>query len=955
MGFYDNHKKAFFQFDRVFNSRYEMDEAVRNGVDEIFVGHFVLVEYSPDGFGALVGYANQEEVFCADIEKTHPYVYTDFSKVSSQNLNANNWDTYFYFSNNKYFAFTSDTEYDNADKNNIYVANHPSAYMVQKNTVVKVITEDLGELVGQFVCVGGVDGEPPEWLSFENLEGTNIENLLNDSYLQNYLKDKRTYGNNFDIRGYDATIWAKVFSEGQGRFILIARMNGEVPGFSLTQDAPSQAPSAPYIGRDSSNRLYSVHVPTHWGFRIKQADGVESGGQTTYPLSDEYIDQKYCTITNNVITGMHTEHIPAEIYFNKNGFVRAVRHYDTMENEILIKPTGQSGKVYYNENGDEITLDTYELSIHLPVIGNIISDFYDKFYGTNRKLDTNWYEGDNDYKETGSPSLNGKQRDLDTVAGLINTVQDRLGQNIITVNGPLNDSNITGLDTDYIYAYTNPSTNVSTYYRIGYGYDYTPITDSNQISYTKVDNLTEAEYAENNYYYKNQGQYIPCVQSYNYYITNNLDAFYMKNITNERYERVNLTNYQAKQFYYKEGNNYIVDTETVPSSYTRPYYTITNANLTSITFSNQYQPGLFYTKVGDRYTLVTEETPDPVKDYYSLTITAINNGARAMLYRPNVFYYYQTDDGRNEPGGKPILDTNSSITEGRYYWQIPMKDTLIYVYDSESNRFVVGYELDVSRKSRVSIFWPGSIDPEDIYAKINDTTYAPLSNLPDNTVEYIWYQITSIERINSFFIPGVYYQQVLVAQNAHNYEIANSFGGSSAVYYTLHNIEPVQYPFYRSHKYYYYNESNNLYEIDESPTMIDNRIYYIGHLLYVYEDSSERWPFGFLWPEHALYVPASVTLANREEKKKAYELVGINNGRSSINGTLLELNNIIDEDNVGTRNNSTFTGSINSAKDILASFNLNLIPGRILYVNDFGQLEVSSIKISDLESLINGD
>jgi hypothetical protein len=48
--------------------------------------------------------------------------------------------------------------------------------------------------------------------------------------------------------------------------------------------------------------------------------------------------------------------------------------------------------------------------------------------------------------------------------------------------------------------------------------------------------------------------------------------------------------------------------------------------------------------------------------------------------------------------------------------------------------------------------------------------------------------------------------------------------------------------------------------------------------LYVIDDVTQRWPYGFEWAEQSIYVPASVTLATREKVKKAYELTGINNG-----------------------------------------------------------------------------
>jgi len=92
-------------------------------------------------------------------------------------------------------------------------------------------------------------------------------------------------------------------------------------------------------------------------------------------------------------------------------------------------------------------------------------------------------------------------------------------------------------------------------------------------------------------------------------------------------------------------------------------------------------------------------------------------------------------------------------------------------------------------------------------------------------------------------------------------------------------------------------------------------------------------------------VPASVTLATRTEVYKAFEINGIDNGESSINGAILNFNNLASFSDIDTRDTSTLTGAINTTNDLLQSVKTNLIPRRILYVNDFGQICVSSITI----------
>ena len=151
--------------------------------------------------------------------------------------------------------------------------------------------------------------------------------------------------------------------------------------------------------------------------------------------------------------------LAADIYFNRDGFneVYDIKASDDIEDEITITPTGISqtlknnvwkNKTYNDENsilyGETLEApDTQELSIHLPSIGNTISKVWDLTYGpgdsnleNRRNTDIQW----NSLKgiRMVKPSLNGNgyTYDIDdstigTIAGVINSVHDLMGQIII--------------------------------------------------------------------------------------------------------------------------------------------------------------------------------------------------------------------------------------------------------------------------------------------------------------------------------------------------------------------------------------------------------------------------------------------------------------------------------------------------------------------------------------------
>jgi len=72
-------------------------------------------------------------------------------------------------------------------------------------------------------------------------------------------------------------------------------------------------------------------------------------------------------------------------------------------------------------------------------------------------------------------------------------------------------------------------------------------------------------------------------------------------------------------------------------------------------------------------------------------------------------------------------------------------------------------------------------------------------------------------------------------------------GSSSTQYIELINVVPVSKPFYEGGKYYWY--TGTIYDIDFNSSMTVGREYFINTSLYVLNDESERWPYGFEWRE----------------------------------------------------------------------------------------------------------
>lgn len=264
------------------------------------------------------------------------------------------------------------------------------------------------------------------------------------NYLTNFAIDVAAYGTS---RGFDSTVWQKVYSEGSEKYVMVAELNSVVPTFDLSADAPTLIPITPHFDNDSTNVYYKLHQQAAWGIRTKAASDVHQGIQilqdgtaTGFPsvyLTDDHViypsDAKtkwrgdfynpttdvkktnYYNVTSgywDTVKDYENSDIPAAIYFNLDGFNPDSVAYsqdildETQErfnqeiansgwinsNIIGLFPTGKSGHLY-NQHGHTVDqapeVDTQEFSVMLPAIGDSLAQMWDMVYGgreTNQQI-----------------------------------------------------------------------------------------------------------------------------------------------------------------------------------------------------------------------------------------------------------------------------------------------------------------------------------------------------------------------------------------------------------------------------------------------------------------------------------------------------------------------------------------------------------------------------------------
>lgn len=298
------------------------------------------------------------------------------------------------------------------------------------------------------------------------------EYVVDPSYSYNYNIDQ-TYCETHIGRGYDCTVWQKIYSNGKLSYAMLAELNSVVPTFAISADAPTETLIAPHFDDGSTNVLYNLHTQPSWGMRIKKADESISESDGLRYMSDA--DDK------------------SAIYYNKKGFDPSIitisDKYGVGDNNlnevsedhwgwkpgqpdvIDVLSTGKSGTLYNqyvkDENGNIMLNnagypmhdldsdmieqpDTKEIVAMLPSFGDTIAEMWNLTYGdekANKEYNKRFSDSyakqgrhrnmtvDWDDNHTGL-RLVTRERDgyhfekdqVQTIAGAINTTHDFIGK-----------------------------------------------------------------------------------------------------------------------------------------------------------------------------------------------------------------------------------------------------------------------------------------------------------------------------------------------------------------------------------------------------------------------------------------------------------------------------------------------------------------------------------------------
>ena len=874
MGFYGNIKntsRTQFSFDKVYASRVEMDNACPN--DGVYAGRYVLVEYEQnfnvDNFP--IGYL-KDGVLYAGIPTTANGTTLPYRLQKSVDPDNPDYSEYpaVFVKPGTVIHVPKELNFDE-DWDEVGGVKKPSScfYVIKKVEAEKenVPTYIINPETLQLTPNVNDEGEPIVFetllhATFVKLSSVTVDNvgqdigvqLSYDNFITNFSIDRNTYG---AARGYDSTVWQKVYTGSASKYVMVAELNSVVPTFDIAADAPTTTPILPHFDADSTNIYYRLHLQPQWGFRVKSSDPtlktpvLNSRGESTYDFIETRADVReypsdqttnWKNLTYNAISGEADEfvfvtndgnenpawvkaidviedrdEIGAAIYFNKAGFDPANISYSgdkfykdwsetgyQVKDEIAITPTGRSGHRYNPHNGVDTlaTLpDTQELSVMLPSIGDTMAQIWDLIYGgrnldpdaKTRKLDTKWY--------------NAKAVSNKDAVRMVNTLgpgrytYDKKASG--TVAGILNSAqDLMGMIiTDEVPDVPSDANDQYIYY------------DSNK----------------QNYFFKHKTYRFEEKTFPNNRIPDNY----------EEYEKVDIKKWESEYFYVdtatKSGYEFILEDTFYPE---RKYIRtpIVKAAMIPIGLSAEYKPnGEFFYKSSDvyppvngipgatyNYFVASYEEYNPQTRYYTLKPSPddVQLKANEAIYIPNTYYYITY---------LPVALTNVTYEPGVYYYisyidntgnphyVLAEGETIESNLDANNNivqtYYKRTYTLETSLQKRDLVYYrvlPNSGQNSNAYYKQNkraldagDLSYNDYS--PNN----YYYKVDSLDDVP----PGA------------EFELINTtvYVRDDATYASAEDYESVGHDYYTIQIEYELVQGQDVIEItDENAVMVEN-------------------------------------------------------------------------------------------------------------------------------------
>lgn len=905
MGFYGNKNitanssKSAFVFDRIYANRRDMDKAA--DTDGVYIGRFVLVDYGVDG--------SMNEILYTPV-----FIKPDTNPQE-------------FYTSAEFEEETRIIEGDN--RQGVVIKEGDIVYT--KEYTSEPTADELENMVKVFYICTGSDENGYATFNYVTMETKN-------KYTQNYNLDLAVYTDNNGGRGFDSTVWQKVYISSDNtlgaKYVQVAELNSVVPTFNLTYDAPTMYPNAPHFDTNSTNLYYNLHVQPSWGLKVMAANtqhkqGVDaqhkSTNLTNYP-SDTQLGYYRKYVDEEGKEQQAFEFYPGAIYFNRAGFDSKKSTYSIgLQDELTITPTGIS-KNKYNIHGQaqqEERVDTHEIKVMLPSIGNAIAKVWDLVYGdeianggVERNQDVSWDSTKGlrlIEKLNENYSINPNK--VETIAGCINSVHDLMGMIIINNEA----DSITANNAEFDRVYFNKD---GLFYIKGLDYIYTPIDIdknvevdfNNWVSYKKIENLTD--FKKGQFYQKKVNDSVPPEAERNVdfiYATGDLikGADYYTVETTD----INFTNVYVKDalFYKKEGTG----TDEIPQYWIREHDDEPKKNtayyiVKTLTIQNPYMKQyIFNTNLfkDDKVKFFERIEKDGVLEKYKVLTPE-------DTYNPASKGYYRIDVSNLE---EVLVDDR----EGNFVYSYRIPDEIA---DNLSE-----YEVAFTPFDKNATYYVYSAQPAE------DLEPVELKTEEDISLTTTYYIIFEVVPCGSFYFPNTYYYKKWLDADkticdyileTEDRIIANR---DHVILKETLNTNP----FYEPNKYYYQLDEG-VFVLDSSLEM-KNTDYYTHDDLYVSKDELGLIPPGTVWNQAANIIPDSITLATREEKYEWIELPGFARDLNTIHGLIVRINNLLLEGDTNTRDSATVQGAINKLNDIIYKFS-SLVPRQLVIVDSYGKI-----------------
>ena len=922
MGFYGNitnTSKTQFQFDRIYPNRAKMDE--NKMYDGIYMGRYVLVDY-------------------------------DQSKRESYRT--------FYLKDGKFYELSGqESAKIEVNKSHVKEGEHIRAI----ETWVTDESKKYNEPYFIYKCTGFTGS-------------TNIAQFIKVSgadsvYTTNYEIDTREYGSG---RGFDSTVWQKVYVENQIKYVMIAELNSVVPSFEVVEDAPTMTPLPPHFDQASNNVHYKMHYQPQWGLRVREANGKDSTNTEKVDSDEKVIWKKYSYDVKTDTETVKESEEEGAIFYNKAGFDPKVISYidpAELENKITVEPTGYSGHLYNVHNAANPAEkaranDIQEISILLPAIGNSISQMWDVVYGGKdisdaegkRNMDIAWdsYEGHRLVEK--EPLGNGftySPEKVETLAGAINSVHDLMGMIVVDVD---NEQQILDGDLNKIYFWNGK------YYRKKQGINFTDIeiTDSNYfqiIGQTEEDKLdiTDVNYKQNHYYQVKDNELIADFNkqydSEKIYAETRLVGVGIPNTPVE-----GLVEYKPNTYFYKEnyGKTYVKD-DSEKYNKNKIYYEV---DFKQQTLDASYVPNTYYTteeikldgKTKLNYLLATSERPITGKTYYTVTFDLISG---EKPYQRNTYFYIQDNKYY-------IKDKGEKLTSGRTYFSATETSSGQVIIKNEEGQYEIVTAYTLENIEEVKLFDITDLsDKAPAYFYKNNNNYYRTNAVVSGVTEYYTLDSKNKKKIDNFYVSNTYY---ILQDDGKTYvldEGVELIEEKKDKYYKKAEETQIK-TFYESGKFV--DENGNFINDDTMPS--DKTLYYKEEF-YISPNSLDPENAYALWNNNVTIVPCSITLAIKDTDSVyiVEELSGFARELNTIHGLILQINKLLEADDKQTRDLSTIQGVVNKLNDIIYKID-ELKAEQFLIVDhygrihgaDFGTLQDDSYnknKTNDIEKDIVGD